>query len=191
MKHSMRPLYPTPLFVGQVEDIAPCLAEVDSILPTIDWKIKPEWGTTHKLSTNSFEEDALTEYNLIKVDSQIRAAVALYCQDLGFEMPETYSRRSWITRYDRGEYAQIHNHGYSDISGVYYHSVGSKAGNIFFENPNLAAHGWWVMPPDRVEYVPKPGMIILFPGYLYHGVQTNDSDDTRVSISFNCVFERY
>ena len=36
---------------------------------------------------------------------------------------------------------------------------------------------------------PTEGELILFPGWLDHGVQTNDTDDERVSVSFNIRFE--
>ena len=37
----------------------------------------------------------------------------------------------------------------------------------------------------EVQYEPKAGRCIMFPAWLWHEVQTNESNDTRISVSFN------
>ena len=39
--------------------------------------------------------------------------------------------------------------------------------------------------PKHVSFKPKPGMFIIFPGFLDHGVSRNLSSDKRISLSFN------
>ena len=38
-------------------------------------------------------------------------------------------------------------------------------------------------------YTPKEGKILLFPGWLEHGVKTNLTDNVRMSLSFNVYFK--
>ena len=41
-----------------------------------------------------------------------------------------------------------------------------------------------------VEIPADQGVILLFPGYLKHGVQTNISDVERLSLSFNIKIKK-
>ena len=44
-------------------------------------------------------------------------------------------------------------------------------------------------PPSRLwrehSYEPIPGKLIMFPSWLVHSVDSNESNDIRISISFN------
>jgi len=44
------------------------------------------------------------------------------------------------------------------------------------------------LPPElwrEIHYEPMAGRIIMFPAWLWHEVQPNKSNDTRISVSFN------
>jgi len=44
------------------------------------------------------------------------------------------------------------------------------------------------LPPElwrQVYYMPKAGTIVMFPSWLWHEVKPNESQDIRISISFN------
>jgi uncharacterized protein (TIGR02466 family) len=92
-----------------------------------------------------------------------------------------------MTLNELGSYAVMHDHGSSDISGVYYYKTNEQDGNLFFQTPNklLSSNFLFKSIPSIVEYTPKVGKIVLFPGWLNHGVHTNTTDNERVSISFN------
>ena len=38
---------------------------------------------------------------------------------------------------------------------------------------------------ERSHYKPKAGTIIMFPAWLWHEVKPNESNDIRISVSFN------
>ena len=86
----------------------------------------------------------------------------------------------------------VHCHPNSFLSGVYYVNTTEKTGNIFFQDPRPAASmsacpvtefmPWTIR---QVSYQPVPGGMLIFPGWLYHGVEPNLSDAPRVSLSFN------
>jgi len=86
----------------------------------------------------------------------------------------------------------VHCHPNSFLSGVYYVSVPEHGGNIFFQDPRPAANAiacpvteftpWTIR---QVSYRPRAGGMLIFPGWLYHGVEPNLSDAPRVSLSFN------
>ena len=39
------------------------------------------------------------------------------------------------------------------------------------------------------EHEPMEGKLIIFPGWLLHGVRQNSTDNTRISLSFNITFK--
>lgn len=86
----------------------------------------------------------------------------------------------------------VHNHPGSVLSGVYYVQAPKNCGNLYFRDPRPAAvmlvpdvleHTRWTS--NRVNYEPLAGRMMLFPGWLDHGVEPNLSDEERVCLSFN------
>ena len=86
----------------------------------------------------------------------------------------------------------VHCHPNSFLSGVYYVNVTEESGDIFFQDPRQGAHmlscpvteftPWTIR---QVTYRPRPGGMLIFPSWLYHGVGPNLTDTPRVSLSFN------
>ena len=93
-----------------------------------------------------------------------------------------------------GKYASntLHNHPNSILSGVYYLRTPENSGGICFSdprsasrmlNPPLIEFNPWTLP--KISYKPVEGTMFLFPSWLLHGVETNMSEETRISVSFN------
>ena len=93
--------------------------------------------------------------------------------------------------FQKGNYAHIHKHGFSDISGVYYYRTNGSDGDIFFETPvtETGCSKFWINHSLTFNIAPEKGLIILFPGWLSHGVRTNTTDDQRISLSFNINYK--
>ena len=93
-----------------------------------------------------------------------------------------------------GKYASsaLHNHPNSILSGVYYLKTPENCGGICFSDPRPASqvlmppvvkYNLWTLP--KISYKAHEGSMLLFPSWLLHGIETNMSDELRVSISFN------
>ena len=85
-----------------------------------------------------------------------------------------------------------HIHGNNFISGAYYVKAPSDCGNICFYDPRSGptfSHPKTTGPNKLNATVhsikPEDGLLVLFPSYLHHSVETNLSDEERVVISFN------
>ena len=63
----------------------------------------------------------------------------------------------------------------------------SKDGDIFFEPPfpQMKQSKVFYQHSASWDHIPDPGKLILFPGWLPHGVKTNTTDTDRISLSFN------
>jgi len=95
---------------------------------------------------------------------------------------------------------QPHIHPNSLFSGVYYVKSNPKAGRLKIYDPRPGAQ--INMPirkpgdPGRdlwrdANIEPIPGRIIMFPAWLWHSVEPNQSDDIRISVSFNFIQEGF
>ena len=91
---------------------------------------------------------------------------------------------------------QPHIHPNSLFSGVYYVKSNSQAGKLKVYDPRP---GTQIVMPARVKgrppkhlwreanLEPFPGRVIMFPAWLWHAVEPNQSDELRISVSFNFI----
>ena len=89
-----------------------------------------------------------------------------------------------------------HLHPNSLFSGVYYVKSQPESGRLKIYDPRSTSQ--MVMPikkpgnPGRdmwrdATLDPVMGRIIMFPSWLWHSVEENQSDDIRISVSFNFI----
>ena len=109
---------------------------------------------------------------------------------------EFYLQNSWSNIHGPNEYSQIHYHGSSLLSGVYYPILPKDSGNIAFHKNGIYTnifHQSIRFEYDEVnnltaeKYVVniKEGTIVLFPSHLEHSVEKNNSNEKRYSLAFN------
>mgnify|MGYP003112140952 CR=1 FL=1 len=88
----------------------------------------------------------------------------------------------------------VHTHPFNFLSGVYYVKVPKNSGNIVFIDPR--AQSEVLDAPKKTEDLPihlshsvqlepKDNDLIFFPSWLQHEVQTNNSNQDRIILSFN------
>tara|TARA_B100000965_G_scaffold225351_1_gene188620 strand:- start:63 stop:650 length:588 start_codon:yes stop_codon:yes gene_type:complete len=101
---------------------------------------------------------------------------------------------TWVNINKRGNSNKRHTHstGITFLSGVYYVTVPKNSGNIVFFDPKSML---FETTPDGDYYrrshsevcEPKENMLLLFPSWLEHEVEPNNTDEDRISISFNLI----
>ena len=100
----------------------------------------------------------------------------------------------WANINPPGGFNRPHLHPNSLFSGVYWIKAPKKSGNLMLYEPRPGAQCTMPnrkegkLPPElwrEVHYKPKAGVAIMFPSWLWHEVKPNESNDTRISVSFN------
>ena len=192
---SIENLYSTPILVKVLDNHKDINYEIDREIETVNWHTNEKWNTkSHRLnniSTSDFSDDIISSKNLFSLSDTIHECLKEYCNDIDFEMTD-YSRSSWILKLNTGHLSHSHNHAPTDISGVYYYKTTGNDGHLFFESPNNyfeTSKCFKKKYGQRFLQQPEVGKIILFPGWLRHGVFLNSTDNERVSISFNINFK--
>jgi uncharacterized protein (TIGR02466 family) len=109
-------------------------------------------------------------------------------------IPGTVSVSAWATICRNGAYHAPHSHPDSAWSGVYYIDAGTAAadrplsGVLEFLDPRagveaVTAPGDPYGEPVRVR--PEPGLIVIFPSWLFHWVHPYGGHTPRIAVSFN------
>ena len=102
----------------------------------------------------------------------------------------------WANINPPGGSNQPHVHPNCLFSGVYYIKSNPQAGRLKIYDPRPGIQ--IVMPVRKKGQPPKhlwrdanldpiPGRIIMFPAWLWHCVEPNESNDIRISVSFNFI----
>tara|TARA_B100000579_G_C22436888_1_gene668024 strand:- start:21 stop:623 length:603 start_codon:yes stop_codon:yes gene_type:complete len=115
-------------------------------------------------------------------------------EDMGWDLQKqkikVTSMWSIINKKNSSNARHIHSNNY--ISAAYYVKAPKNCGNIIFYDPRSEAvfRHPIINKPNKLNtnsfsIEPKEGLLVLFPSYLNHSVDLNNSDEERMVISFN------
>ena len=147
------------------------------------------WQSGHALHRRK-ELHALCDY--------VSRAAASVLQFLKIGEPAIEITGCWANLYAPGAEHRAHSHPNNFLSAVYYVRTWPGAESINFHDPR--SQTGVIRPPvteltaantDQVVVRVKGGTLLVFPSYLYHSVDPNASDETRVSLSFNLMFAAF
>ena len=192
MSYAIENLYPTPIYVSDVKQFIEIQTEIKNFVDTLTFDTKENWGETHYLSSQNFDDNFIDNCKLPQFSDELDFHLRNYCREIEFPF-RNYKIDSWVSLFKKGNYGHVHSHGHVDIAGVYYYKTNEIDGNLFFECPvpNIGySFCYYNKYCKRWVHVPKEGKILLFPGWIRHGITTNTTDNTRISISFNITFDR-
>ena len=107
-------------------------------------------------------------------------------------LPELTIYNLWLNINPPGAYNQLHHHTGAVLTGVYYVEAEDNQGNILFDRSDNAEYHIpeyvekeTYFTSTRATYKAKTGALYIFPGWLKHSVEGNNSNTDRISISFN------
>lgn len=104
----------------------------------------------------------------------------------------------WANVLAKGAAHRAHSHPNNYLSGVYYVRTHPGTDTINFHDPRQQTA--IIRPPvveltaentDQIVVRVKNGTLLIFPSYLQHSVDTNLSEEERISLSFNIMFSSF
>lgn len=190
MNYNVQQLFPTPIYQTVVDNYDAIQNEILECIKEINFEMNPSWGQTHYLSDPTFKEHLLERYKLENFIEEVDTHIRNYCKEINFPFREYRISSSWLALFKKGNYGHIHAHGTSDISAVYYFSKPEDSSDIFFQSPIVSAESSLCFFAGRAGIPATQGTLLLFPGWLKHGIDANRSDDDRISLSFDVIFDR-
>jgi uncharacterized protein (TIGR02466 family) len=138
---------------------------------------------------------------------QLEAHTSIYLQDLGVDLSQVdiYIQRAWPIVSRPGQEVGVHCHNTAHISAVYYISVPRSETEdpgslVFFDDarvnevcPGLGSENTDIITEEnylnqlQVAYTPVEGRLLIFPAKQRHGVTMNETQEIRVSLSFDLI----
>ena len=147
------------------------------------------WQSSHDLHKLD-EFSRLVSY----IDDTVRTILKFL--KIGYEAFEITG--CWANINPSGASHRAHSHPNNYLSGIYYVQTQARADTINFHDPR--AQTGIIRPPvteltadnsDQVVVKVDSGTLLVFPSYLLHSVDSNNSDGERISISFNIMFSSF
>ena len=108
-------------------------------------------------------------------------------------------QQSWVNANKPGQNHGMHFHSNSYLSGVFYIAANQENGSpivfhsqrettVILPNKTATDAGLGCTNPymrNSMALASVPGSLVLFPSHLVHSVPENQTDETRISLSFN------
>ena len=185
------PVYNT-IITGKIfNDVQKEISEVyEMYIETNKFHKKLEWESrNHSLSDATFNSNFIEELDLKSLKQVISEHLTHYMGIM--DQPINFKHKlfeSWMTLTKQNESAIPHAHQEASIAGVYYFKTNHKDGDITFLPPFAQTDWLSGNVPTTFSVEPRVGLLLLFPGWLIHFVKPNETDNDRVSVSFNIKF---
>ena len=144
-----------------------------------------------KLNRQSEDTFILDRSEMANIRSFIEGKIDLYAREVMSLANKLRITQSWVNNSKKGDSHHEHVHPNSILSGVWYPFLNDKLPPLELYNKNtrdielqLVESNQYNSTLFKVNRI-KSGGLILFPSNIPHGVSPNESDEERISLSFN------
>jgi len=183
-------LFPTPVYIADIKH------------PTLNQELERDivaWSKQDKGIVRTNVQGWHSKTNMHERPEFKKLVNMLYdCQKTVYEQEyyesEPVLGNMWANINPPGGSNRAHQHPNSLWSGVYWIKTPKNCGQLKIDDPRSVAcmtrpRQKDTKKPDRLwretHYEPVAGRCIMFPSWLMHCVDPNESNDIRISVSFN------
>ena len=182
--------FPTPIYIADIEH------------PTLNQELERDivaWSKQDKGMARTNIKGWHSTTDMHQKPQFMKLVDMLYsCQRTIYDQEHYESKpflgNMWANINPPGGMNRAHQHPNALWSGVYWIKTPKNCGDLRIDDPRSAAA--MCRPkqkqgklPERLfreyGYTPKEGRVIMFPSWLMHCVDPNNSNDIRISVSFN------
>jgi uncharacterized protein (TIGR02466 family) len=103
---------------------------------------------------------------------------------------------AWVNENKKGDYNILHVHPKASFVGNYYSIVPENSGDINFYRNDVSVlmqkYASFFLTTDsfcHYALTPQSNLFMIFPAHLQHEVKPNNSNESRISLSFNINVE--
>ncbi|OOG59066.1 hypothetical protein B0E47_03245 [Rhodanobacter sp. B05] len=184
-------LFPTRIWQAGLPALAPRLQEWITATLALRAAHPQPAGRTNRQGWNSEDMSILEQPVFAPLRQAIHSGCAAALGEMGVRGAR-FALQSWINLHDRGGFNFLHVHEGCLLSGCFYLSVPAGSGKLVFRDPRPGViHGYvkGAVPNgySDIRLAPETGLLVLFPCWMEHFVEPHESDEPRISISFNAV----
>lgn len=182
MKEELLQIFPTPLLIVPYEE---SLEKELAYLKTISYR--QQKGNGNYRSDDSY---LLKNEEFKNIKNFLTESVDKFTKNVLQSRQRLVITQCWANRNPTGSKHHEHVHPNSIISGVMYFQMNEQTPPIQFAKSNQDA---MKLDPEKYNHMNaetfllpcKAGELIMFPSSLRHSVPINQSQEDRISVSFN------
>ena len=186
-------LFPTPAWWGMVDDYNNLNLSLLKYIENLRISNPQGINKSNNFGWHSQDfnlNDDIPKQFLEKAKPIIKEAIDDMHWDLSKQDSRITNMWSIINQKDSSNLRHIHPNCF--LSSAYYVKAPKDCGELKFYDPRSAAiyrsassTKAGKLNMEVYNVIPKEGLLVLFPSYLHHSVDVNNSNDERVVISFN------
>ena len=150
--------------------------------------------TTGWISSSTFNTldmvDVLDIKKFHNLNNWVRTKAIAHGKIMGYK--NLKAKSGWFNVYYKYDFQEFHSHAMHHVSCIYFlKSDPDKDARVFFASPiydlptkphsNSNNPITW----DKVIFTPAQGTLIIFPSWLRHCVERQESDGPRISVAYN------
>ena len=195
LPYNVLELFPIPVYTTVMP------VELANIIPFLDAQTPNSGSDEANYGERSANSYILNEPECVEVKKFVLQQVKEFAENVMLYDYDTWElSQSWVSRKQPGQHHMMHTHPNSLISGVFYYGEPSEqTPAIKFHKMQGGINQQVLQPavkPDKrsskfawKEFAVNfsPGLLLLFPSYLFHSVPINESKTVRNSVAFNVV----
>lgn len=198
MKVNCRPIFEESLLETYLEHI-----NNDTLLDECN-HIRTTQEGVHRSNVGGYQSPPLFRHTiqqyptLCNLIDTIQSIIDSYIKQYQYQPPRRVDIGNfWLNFNYRHDSNAYHTHPHSVFSGAYYIKAPENCGTINFYRPYSIADTEWghffcdsshsenILNKLIERVVPGAGKLILFPSYYPHDVSRSQTDELRLSLSFN------
>lgn len=148
------------------------------------------WLSKKTYNTSDGKYDINRDVNFSSLNSWINKKIHEYCLKVDISTNDLTENGSWFNIYERNDFQENHVHPTSVVSAIYILTCDKDGARIFFNSPvsnmyHVKKSNQSHETTSQVTCKSIPGTLLVFPSYLLHAVERHESDNIRISLSYN------
>lgn len=191
-------IFPVPLgFIDVPKEVLDkSLSIAHTYIESKKWKEKRHFGQT---LTNYFSDSTRNYVGHFDQNfgQYLNSVCREYMLEIGFKPDVDLRIETWLNLNLPDTHHARHEHFGCFMGGVFWLSAPEKSGNFIIFDPvcvreqNITQYlfaksdGNTEHNTPRYTIIPEAGKMVMFPSWLQHQVQSNQSNEDRISIAFN------
>lgn len=189
IEYGMMELFPTPVHTALIPDFSE--HRNDIIDYTKQYRMKYETVQVSNIGGYQSSSDIHQDPEFVSICQWIWDDVLMPACDVmsssfeanDFPGTKLSLHNIWFNCNPNGAWNMNHTHPHSFYSGVIWVKAPAESGDLVLHSPHAHAlygleHSVWHIPPEE-------GRVVLFPSNLQHHVNSNTTENERISLSFN------
>ena len=152
------------------------------------------WLSNQTYNTSDGHHDCFDDQTFTDLNTWVESQVNCYIEQLKIRKP-VVPHSSWFNIYTQGNFQEFHVHPGVNISAIYFLSCTEQCARVIFKTPK---NNMFMLEHDELNkatsgncyYTAQPGKLLIFTSDTEHGVEVQNTDHERITISYNFIQER-